>query len=396
MKKERLKGRIEMELERKSCGELFAGGEDGNYARSAGRPVSRTRAGAGGRSAAGMSEVRAEKELLQNNDSQVNRIISRETAKNLLDEGWQAADLHVHTFYSYDVVPTEEVDPIVLYEKANRRGMSFICFTDHDTMDAYDKVGWTRERVITGVEVKILDPKRVGHTVHINVYTLNRAQFLEIERIARRAQDIEMLVEYLKAENLPFSLNHPFWHEPGEKLNAAAVVELAGMFPVLEYNLGRIRKLNRMVLEVAAARNRGVVAGTDSHTGDIGRIFTVARGNNFMEFYESIKNGSAYLVTEDLTYHRLKNEIRNRLEMLMDGREWIMDKDGLKMETGNALADAVIGTLSGGREEALTFKRELVKFLARLVSQTGLPARIYLRKQNLLASRIQQELNLAV
>jgi len=98
-------------------------------------------------------------------------------------------------------------------------------------------------------------------------------------------------------------------------------------------------------------------------------------------------------VTEDLTYRRIKNEIRNRLEMLMDNRAWVMGKDELKMETGNALADAVIETLSGGREGALRLKREAVKFLARMVSGTGVPARIYLRKQNLLASRIQHELD---
>ncbi len=325
------------------------------------------------------------------------KLISLDAAGDLIKQGWKAADLHVHTFYSYDVVPTREVDPLVLFERARARGMSFVCFTDHDTMEAYDRVGWTREGVITGVEVKVLDRRRVGHTVHINIYTLDKRQFKEIEKIARVAGDIEMLVEYLKGENLPFTFNHPFWHEPGEKLNAGAVVELADVFPVLEYNLGRIGKLNRMVLKLATAKDREVVAGTDSHTGDAGRIFTVARGEDFREFFESIKSGEARLVTEDLTYQRIKNEIRNRLEMLMDSRRWVMGKKGLKMETGNVLADAVIATLSGGREreESLAVRRELVKFLARMVSSTGVPARIYLRKQNMLAIRIQEELNLA-
>ncbi|MDI6698885.1 MAG: PHP domain-containing protein [Candidatus Saccharicenans sp.] len=343
---------------------------------------------------AGSTEFLTENEMTDNS-LQSNRIITRDRATRLIEGGWQAADLHVHTFYSYDVVPTREVDPLVLYERARARGMSFICFTDHDTMDAYDRVGWTREDLVTGVEVKILDRKKVGHTVHLNVYMLNRKQFAEIETIAGTSGDIERLVEYLKEENLPFIFNHPFWHEPGEKLNPAAVAELSGMFPVLEYNLGRIGKLNRLVLELAASKNKGVAAGTDSHTGDIGRIFTVARGNNFREFYESIKKGSAWLVAEDLTYNRIKNEIRNRLEMILNSGDWVMNKEGLKMETGNALADAVIETLSRGREEALAFRREAVKIMARMVSRTGLPARLYLRKQNLLASRIRQELNLA-
>jgi len=322
-------------------------------------------------------------------------LISLEKARTLTDAGWQAADLHVHTFYSYDVVPTREVDPLVLYEKARARGMSFVSFTDHDTMEAYDRIGLTREGLVPGVEVKILDVDKVGHTVHINVYMLNRSQFEEIERIARGAKDIELLVEYLRSENLPFTFNHPFWHEPGEKLNARAVVELAEKFPVLEYNLGRIRKLNRLVLELAAEKNKGVAAGTDSHTGDIGRIFTVARGDNFREFFESVKKGHSCLVTEDLNYNRIKSEIFQRLEMLIDSHKWVMGKEELKMETGNALADAVIQMLSGGRTEILGVKRAILKGVARMVSKTGLPARIYLRKQNMLASRIQQELNFA-
>lgn len=320
------------------------------------------------------------------------RIISLDKALNLINHGWRAADLHLHTFYSYDVIPTREVDPLVLYEKARARGLSFVSFTDHDTMDAYDRVGWQREGIVTGVEVKILDRKKVGHTIHINIYTLNKQQFEEIEKIACEAADIKLLLDYLKSENLPFIFNHLFWHEPREKLNVAAVVELAEMFPVLEYNLGRIRKLNRLVLELAAVKNKGLVAGTDSHTGEVGRIFTVARGENFLEFFESIRKGEAKLVTEDLTYHRIKNEIRNRLEMLMDSHRWVLVKEGLRMETGNALADAVVDTLSSSGRGLLWVKRELIKLMARLVSRSGLPAMIYLLKQNMLANRIQQEL----
>ncbi|MGB9907686.1 MAG: PHP domain-containing protein [Candidatus Saccharicenans sp.] len=323
-------------------------------------------------------------------------LIGLEKAGAMIEAGWQAADLHVHTYYSYDVVPTRAVDPLVLYEKARARGMSFVSFTDHDTMNAYDRVGWSREGLVPGVEVKILDPDRVGHTVHINVYMLSGNQFEEIERIARGAQNIELLLDYLRTENLPFTFNHPFWHEPGEKLNARAVVELAEKFPVLEYNLGRIRKLNRLVLELAAEKKKGVAAGTDSHAGDIGRIFTVARGRNFREFFESIKNGQSYLVTEDLNYNRIKSEILERLEMLIDSHKWVMGKEELRLETGNALADALIKILSGGRAEIAGVKRALLKGLAGMISRTGIPAMIYLRNQNMLASRIRQELNLAV
>ncbi|MCX7974269.1 MAG: hypothetical protein N3B16_07165 [Candidatus Aminicenantes bacterium] len=325
-----------------------------------------------------------------------NQIISLEEAMNLASQGWLVADLHVHTFYSYDVVPTREVDPLFLYERARARGMSFVSFTDHDSMEAYDRIGWTREGVIPGVEVKIFDPKRVGHTVHLNVYTLNKKQFEEIEKIAQEAQNIELLIKYLETENLPFIFNHPFWHEPGEKLKATVVADLTEMFPILEYNFGRIRKLNQLMLELAAKKNKGVIAGTDSHTGDIGRVFSLAKGNDFREFFEAIKKGDSRLVIEDLTFIRIKQEIWHRLEMLLDSQKWVIDKEGLRMETGSALADKIIKILADSKEEVISIKKELLKLVTLVVSWSGVPASLYLKKQNLLANRIQQELSLTL
>ncbi len=205
-------------------------------------------------------------------------LATSEQAVALLAGGWRAADLHVHTLHSYDVIPTRSVDPLSLYFKARRLGMTYVAFTDHDTMAAYDEIGWTREGLVPAVEVKILDRVNVGHTVHINVYTLNRGQFAEIRRLARSATDIRLLTDYLKDERLPYTFNHPFWHEAGETPNFQAVVEIAGLFPVLEYNMGRIGRINAQALRLADALGKGVTASTDSHIGDIGRAFTLAGG----------------------------------------------------------------------------------------------------------------------
>jgi predicted metal-dependent phosphoesterase TrpH len=107
-------------------------------------------------------------------DSTAPRTIDPQEARILLADGWQAADLHVHTLHSYDVIPTRQVDPLVMYLKARRAGMAYVAFTDHDTMAAYDQIGWTREGLVPAVEVKILDARNVGHTIHVNVYTLDR------------------------------------------------------------------------------------------------------------------------------------------------------------------------------------------------------------------------------
>ena len=178
------------------------------------------------------------------------RMISSRKARRLMAQGWNAADLHVHTRFSYDVIADTSVDPRFLYQKGRDAGMSFVTFTDHDTMAAYDCIGWERPDLVPWVEVKILDRVRVGHTIHINVYLLDHRQFREIERIARQVQ-VELLLTYLKDNDLPYTYNHPFWFEFGEQPNLKMVPQLFELFPVVEYNMHRVRRMNRLTLELA-------------------------------------------------------------------------------------------------------------------------------------------------
>jgi hypothetical protein len=103
--------------------------------------------------------------LHQTPDHPFSRILTAGEARELVSRGWAAADLHVHTHHSHDVIPTGFVDPLALYRKARRLGMTSVVFTDHDSMDAYDQIGWGREGLVPAVEVKILDPKNAGHAI---------------------------------------------------------------------------------------------------------------------------------------------------------------------------------------------------------------------------------------
>ncbi len=315
-------------------------------------------------------------------------IIDAEEAQGLMASGWAAADLHVHTLHSYDVIPTRATDPLRLYHEARRLGMTFVAFTDHDTMDAYDRIGWTREGLVPAVEIKIHDPKRVGHTVHVNVYTLDRNQFREILRIARSARDIEMLTDYLKGESLPFVFNHPFWHEAGEKINLQAVLEISDLFPVLEYNMGRIARLNSQALRLAEAKGKGIAAATDTHVGEIARAFTVAPGETFGEFFESIGRGQARIVPADLTLARLKGETRTRLKQLFDKAGWISAKDSLTIDTGIALLDRVVTRMAKTQLWQMGRTDRLLERLLAAVSRTGIPGSLYFRSQRDLADQV--------
>jgi predicted metal-dependent phosphoesterase TrpH len=316
------------------------------------------------------------------------RVLEAGEARTLMAEGWAAADLHVHTLHSYDVIPTRVVDPLTLYFRARQMGMTYVTFTDHDTMDAYDRIGWTREGLIPGVEVKILDSKRVGHTVHINVYTLNRNQFAEISRITRSARDLGTLFAYLKGEHLPFSFNHPFWHEPGEKPNLRAVIEIAEEFPVLEYNMGRIGRLNHKALQLAQAKGKGILAATDSHVGDIGGAFTVARGRTFGEFFDQIRDRRSFIVPADLTLSRLKKETAIRIRYLFDKAGWLFPKEFLTLETGSAILDGIISRQAQSPSEPPRLSNRILRKILEAVSKSGIPGSLYLRDQHNLANEV--------
>jgi predicted metal-dependent phosphoesterase TrpH len=316
------------------------------------------------------------------------RILDIEKAKRLLTEGWAAADLHVHTLHSYDVIPTRQVDPLTLYQKARRLGMTYITFTDHDSMDAYDQIGWTREGLVPAVEVKILDRERVGHTVHINVYTLSRGQFCEILKIARVAQDLEQLIAYLKDGHLPYTFNHPFWHELGEKPNLRAVLEIVDLFPVLEYNMGRIGRINRQALRLAQARGLGIVATTDTHVGEIGRAFTIAQGGTFAEFFDQVRAGQAFIVPADLNLSCLKEETTIRIRQLFNKAGWLYPKDSFAIDTGSAILDRIVTRLAQARPDAPGFARRILKIILEAASRSGIPGSLYFRSQRNLADRI--------
>ncbi|WP_243683999.1 PHP domain-containing protein [Methanosarcina barkeri] len=90
------------------------------------------------------------------------KLITPEQAVKLIEEGWRRADLHVHTTCSFDVLPARDLNPESLYEKALKMGMDYVTFTDHDTIEAYEILGWDHEKLVPGVEISVYDPEFAG------------------------------------------------------------------------------------------------------------------------------------------------------------------------------------------------------------------------------------------
>jgi predicted metal-dependent phosphoesterase TrpH len=252
-------------------------------------------------------------------------IISLEESEALKNQGYLAIDPHVHSSHSYDVPDSYKTAPENVIAEQERQGLLKI-ITDHDTMTAHDYL--KRADVIKGVEIKIT-PKKMRevnmasylpmHTLHINVYGLNDYQFQDLENISFITADLDEFVDYLKSKNLKYQYNHPFWHERGEKMNWRVVPEIAKKyFDVIELNAGRPKMLNDLALYLANEYDKGITSGTDSHTGRPGRARVLAKGKDFDEMWDNIKNGESYVVRNDITALGVMEEAKHMIENIFD------------------------------------------------------------------------------
>lgn len=316
------------------------------------------------------------------------QFITYEDAWKLMEQGWMAADLHVHTICSPDVLPSPNLHPEVLYKKAINMGMGYVTFTDHDTMRPHLLLG-ARERLISGVEIKIKDNELVGHTIHVNVYDLDLDQFQDLEGIAK-AGDLLAFVEYLKEMDLPYTYNHPFWFEPGEEPNLRIIPEIVNLFPVIEYNMHRVRRKNELAMDLSRRKGKGLVAATDTHSGMIAKVYTLAKGDTFHEYFKNVASGDAFLAASHLTKEDLIQEVNTWIDNIFNPET--MNREMSNFYTGIDYVDKLAKTLSSETLRGFPRILRVVERLSYRISYSGLLASIYLHKENSLLPEIEEQM----
>jgi predicted metal-dependent phosphoesterase TrpH len=315
-----------------------------------------------------------------------NLVVSEGEAKALVEEGWRSADLHLHTLFSYDVLPVPSLHPEALYRKAIDMGMGYVTFTDHDTMRAHQVLG-DRAGLVSGVEMKIRDLDLVGHTIHVNVYDLDGEEFRELVEIAKVDADLRAFVGCLERRGLPFIYNHPFWFEPGERPNLRAIPEVVKLFPVVEHNMHRVEMKNRLAMAMARRYGKGLVAASDSHSGAVGKVRTLAKGETFREYFGNIAAGRSRIVANDLTVQDLIDELNGWIEL-------IFNLDGARLDvsnfsTGFSHLDRLVRALASERLRRRPRAYRTLERLTRRISNTGIPASIYLNMENSIIPQIE-------
>jgi len=241
----------------------------------------------------------------------------------------------------------------------------------------------------TGVEIKI-KPLDIGHTIHVNVYTLSNDQFNDLESIASTG-DMNEFLSYINNSGLPFQYNHPFWHEPGEILNISGVRELAKKFPIIELNAGRIKPLNDHAYRLAKELGKRITSTTDSHIGEPGQAITLAKGRDFLEFWDNIVHGNAYVVRYDMTIPRIAHEIKTRIMQYMDcSTEEFSKKD---MKTGIRIADAMIDRLASDIYKSNKILKKVVSLAVGNIIGPIIATALLVVPQNITAYDVNKGMN---
>src|SRR3954470_18867770 len=162
------------------------------------------------------------------------------TVQILADPSIKRADLHCHSRFSvfkyFRRANTRDCynNPEDVYRIAKERGMSYVCLTDHDSIDGalylLNKYPDMSDLFI-GEEVETYFPE-TGQRIHVGVWGLNEEQHREIQRLRR---NIRELVPYLKSQHsLVFGINHLFQNYRMKNVAALYIRELLEMFDVFE------------------------------------------------------------------------------------------------------------------------------------------------------------------
>ncbi len=220
-----------------------------------------------------------------------------------MEQPFLKMDMHVHSCYSIEPIPgvkgmtfSPQETPDELYARAKARGMDFVTITDHDTIDGCLDLLSRRGNLpdfVIGEEVSTqLPDSRL--TVHINVYGHNLAQHQELQRLRPNAFDV---VRYCRTQGLFCVWNHPFYRENLSTIEEREFMGLVQEVDVLEVrNGGRMQVLNVLAEELAVREGKAMQGGSDTHTGNVGSVYTAVPCRDLPSFFAGIRAGHARIV----------------------------------------------------------------------------------------------------
>jgi len=230
------------------------------------------------------------------------------------------ADLHVHTTFSK--YPTSErepfkflgiqdcyVTPEEVYKTAKKKGMDFVCITDHDSIEGALYLDSQYPDIIIGeeIEVKVSDD---GHLIHMLVYDINEKQHNDLAGLAKSG--IKETCEYTRKNDIIHSWAHPNLNPVRANLSITNIDELMKYIDRIETKNGLDTRIgNNFAGSIARHYGKKISGGSDAHTKSfIGNVFThnnCARTKT--DFLEALREGDVEVSGLDINLDRVQKKI---------------------------------------------------------------------------------------
>ena len=204
-------------------------------------------------------------------------------------------DLHVHSIASgmFNVPGLSRIcresynDPVEVYNRLKRMGMSIVTLTDHDSIDAAEVLRRNPDFFLSE-EVTVRMPS--GTEAHLGVYGIAERDHVEIQK---RRNDFVSLLMYLTERKLFFSANHIFSGLTGRR-EEEDFRWFESYVPAFETRNGQMwPKANDSAAMLADRLGKIAIAGSDSHTiAGVGLTYTeVPDARTTDEFFAALRAG---------------------------------------------------------------------------------------------------------
>jgi hypothetical protein len=307
------------------------------------------------------------------------RLITIEQAKEMIKDGYYAIDPHCHSSYSYDVPDVIQTSAESVIKAQKIKGLKHI-LTDHDTLNGHNYLKKKGHDIVPAVEltfrpkiIRKVQFDRPPHMLHINIFGLNDNDLIILKEIARKG-DLDELVKYCKNRDLDWMYNHPLYHEKYEKLNWRIIPGLAkNYFDVIELNSQFSKGLNDINQRIAEKLGKGIVASSDSHTGNPGTGFVLAEGKNFKDFWENVKQGKMYVVRKDMGTFDVVRESSLMIKHAFNSNPRPRIEKKFTPDTGFGPFDNIAKSVTTGRLRNQLVLKKVIQMLLQSLRYTAGP-----------------------
>jgi predicted metal-dependent phosphoesterase TrpH len=211
-------------------------------------------------------------------------------------------------------------DPDEVYFHCRRLGMSIVTLTDHDSIDAAERLRRHPDFFLSE-EVTCRLPS--GTLMHLGVYDITERDHAEIQH---RRNDFIALLMFLTERKIFFSVNHIYSGLTGHR-EPEDFRWFASYVPAFEARNGQMCvRANESAQTLARRLGKMVIAGSDSHTiAGVARTYTeVPCATNIGDFFAGLRAGRGRIHGVHGSYWKLTADIYRITGQMFREKVWTL------------------------------------------------------------------------